>query len=46
MRRRKDADMKRRSVFAALVLAGAGLWLPVSVSAKESTVTLEISGMT
>jgi hypothetical protein len=46
MRRRKDTDMKRRSVFAALALAGVGLWLPVSVAAKESTVTLEISGMT
>jgi len=46
MLRRKDADMKRRSVFAALALAGAGLWVPVSVSAKESTVTLEISCMT
>jgi hypothetical protein len=38
--------MRRRSVFAALALASAELWLPVSVAAKESTVTLEISGMT
>jgi hypothetical protein len=38
--------MKRRSVFAALALAVAGLLPPMSVAAKESSVTLEISGMT
>ena len=38
--------MKRRSVFAALAVAVGGFLLPMSVLAKEATVTLEISGMT
>jgi hypothetical protein len=38
--------MKRRNVFAALALAGAGFLPPMSLSAKESTVTLQISGVT
>ena len=44
--RRKEAAMKRRTMFAALVLAGTGVLAPMSVAAKESTVTLAISGMT
>jgi hypothetical protein len=38
--------MKKRSVFAVLTLAVAGLILPVSAATKEATITLEISGMT
>jgi hypothetical protein len=44
--RREDAAMKRRTMFAALALAGTGLLAPMSVAAEESTVTLAISGMT
>jgi hypothetical protein len=38
--------MKRRSVFVALTVAVVGFLLPLSVLAKEATVTLEITGMT
>ena len=38
--------MKTRSVLAALGLLLAVLVIPLTVSAKDATVTLEISGMT
>jgi hypothetical protein len=38
--------MKRRSVFAVLAVTGAGFLLPMTLLAKEATVTLEIGGMT
>ena len=44
--RQRNEDMKRRSVFAVLPAAAVGFLLPMSVLAKEVTVTLEITGMT
>lgn len=38
--------MRRRTVFSAFGLVLFGLVSPVLVSAKEETVTLEVTGMT
>ena len=43
---RRWADMKTRTILAAVGLVLGIVAIPRSVAAKEATVTLEISGMT